>query len=511
MTTIIPELQDDIRTLQQFLMSRSIANSTQTKIVFNNSLKNLNLKLRQVFLNNSIDPHQKIEVAKIVLPKLQDCFNYLPAQLSEQWMDLTITCNFVLLYLTSLGRQFEDTRLYAAANILVRLLMGIRDVEFELEFSSDQEISKIRNALTMTSGVFLEAILTLYELNENDLIQWANRAHFHFAKHWTFVKSDRVQQYIFSGSAEEQFQKLRFCLLPLWNSLVLALNLVRIYGDLFPENIDTHGLYEKSFRGVADYAKKIHETFQHYVDKVNDHWRKGIYDKNDNPFNSEHIQRVYLIGKFALLYVHHINTYSELSESLKFAKMVPKTATEISKLMEMALQLKDEVDQVCTGQNVFDTNYMAFYYDLYELMLEYSIHCEVDDFIQHDIIDAKEKIPLLYYKLFTIEQLTGKKRHGFDIEFLEEKLKFRQREFLDVQILTTKIATYKLPSDFSSSEDYRKTLEAVIYYYQGKGEFPEELGKFNPIDYHTWFFGIQLPNSMQYFPIGSYQFKSFTD
>ncbi len=503
------EIVEDIKVLKKF--AKRVSNLHQFRIGFNFQLKGIVSKIRGTLQSQSLTPSEKIELCLQVLPELQELFNFIPSANLQQWMDLSDATNMVLLNLVSFGRMFESSRLVASAHILARLLIGVPDMAEFVQTNPDIPPDKIRNALILTAGVFVEVIVSLHEINESDFVVWANRAYVHFGQYWNFLEKGTYRTHLTSLNDSERLIGYRQFIIPIWNMLGFSFNLFRIFGHSFPPQINTQGLFSPSLHGVIEFAKTCRTIFQKTLSQIDNEISIGMLPRNLTETQLEHIRRIEFIEKLTGVYIAHVETLKGIDTALVHSPSVEFTE-RVSNLATHVLSIKDELDRkLGYPENAFLTPYFSIYVDLIDLLLDYSIFTPLPKHVANMIISFKHEVPLLYYKLFTIERLKKHSEYDFDLDFLLESMKFRSREMLEIMVLADNINADQLFQDLSSSPSFQKLAKELVDYYSGDGEYPEQMIELNPLDFRTWFYGSVLPSGKKYFPISASKFKVVSD
>jgi hypothetical protein len=545
------EIQNDINDFKSYLQLQKsgVSNSVQFRLVFKSKLDAFQIKLRELILQKDLNNSIKINIVQDVLPIIYSTLNLFPDtdDFVNEWMDLSLACNFFMLNLCSLGRSNEEWKLRAAANILSEILLGVPKIEKLPEPNKFQdkkynlEIFRFRNALTMNSGVFIESIITLYDISYENYTEWVSNAFWNFKKYNDFYSqlNKNISFYGLNKDAQKDFETIRMYLMPLWNSLVMILNVTKTFGFTWPKGIETYDLFEKSLSGIVLYFKQVQEEYQEIFDKLSELKHDKIYSNNDDPFSSPHTIRLQLIMDYIKIYLDLIENYAKINLNLVEVSKSEVDRETLKALLHEIFDFKSTLDKnLPEGISVANSQLSAYYIDLLDLILEVSIQAEqdLDKSVVELITTEKEFFSDAYFRLIKLqilESFRSQKEIDVDkvleeLEYLKTKNQYKYRENLDIHVLQFFVLFYvgkeinilntinDLEAEINEITSNKKLVEyfkRYLKYLKGEVEnFPNEYLKHVKLDYNTWYQNLPVVQkstgkSLLYTPLQAFQFK----
>lgn len=548
---LIQEIADTATDLKDYVQRNkgSITNPTQFTIVMKRKIKNLNDQVQQLILGKSISIEDKVHSLSDLSPIIVRALQLFPKSetYSQLFLDLSIISNYLVVNVAVLGRQKDIWRLQATANILANLLVKLPEIPdlpvFPQKSDPDywKDMKRIRNALAITSGVYIEAVIAIYEFNYDNLIRWSNMAIHHFNLYIEFIEQLNFRKLLVDfgkKTDDDVFFTLRFYLMPIWNTYVFLLNIYRFFGSQIPDELDQIAIENTDDHVIVAYGEYVASLFTNVFNLTQQTYQEGLLSRNDNPDESDHMKTLHVIRNFARLYRSQFDVFHELlplSEN-KSPEMIDTQISMLTNLLEMVRDLTP------SDVNPLGTSMLAYYFDIYELSITYHGMKSLTTgdktalreiaYIETQSKEVLEKTALLtfLYTKFSIafdlenNLNSNLSTHLDNLELLKSQFQYKYRELVDIHFLEYLVYKamdmgYQAKSVLDDLESNIKKFDlsasllgqiksAIAGLHGSSKDLPTVL--FSPFDYHTWALPAALTiNQMTiyYTPISAKQFK----
>ena len=457
--------------------------------------------IKRYAVDDSTSTAEKLQFFFNILPRINDLVNQ--AKLVKIRSRLLLQVYHVILLISSLGRTNPGWRLLGGANILSSVLVGLPDwvppidVETLLKDRRFEEIHDYRYFLTISMGVYIECILTLESVEYSELLSWASSAFYYGMEYLKFL--EQLDLEFLARHSDDPFIIFRQYLFPMWNQFVFMHNLLRIFGGRWPRLLSS--AFGTAADGVLKYIQYLKRLFSKNFDQIERIATSMVLE--EGPMDSPHIQRLRLLRGFLEVYEEEIHQYTDNSPVL-------------DRLLRLLLEMLKKLEDI-DGPFVVSSPFWNYYYDLFDLLLE--IDCPKR--IYHLVVDARDRMILLYYKNFRLEILKGlsllkSETHGF----LKVHLKYFPNEYIDILILESLhlfgngdenafLRTIEQIETIGSAKMVSPCIDLLRAYcvYLRTGDVMHYPPLFeNPFDSNSWHFGYEVHGPLgvrRYYPFAT--------
>ncbi len=336
---------DDLLEFLETSRERQLGTSHKVMLI-NRRINSIKEATNRLIAELHTDPERLVTTLSIAITTLNNILTKIPNEKDYQtvWLELTASHNLLLGVFATYYQQGTDmTRLQAQANLLSRLLVGIPKIEKIPTLPPKEDpnyrksLTALLNAVMSAESVYTAALTAIPTMHYEDFINWANNA-FRYASLVLKVSDLLVYEEIYKNDPLNRnifFERVTVTLLPIIRAYSIPLLTYSKLGELWPQEIDSHGFIEPPIHlGLIRLAEKLEEKMDARLDELQRLYDEGILDRNDDPSRRDEIQNVVLIGR------HVFKTWKVTIEAL-YSSLITQDPQSLE-LIERAIQYQQD-------------------------------------------------------------------------------------------------------------------------------------------------------------------------
>ena len=243
------------------------------------------------------------------------------------WYELKSLLNNLLLNLTNSPGQLDIWRYAAAANIIAHILTTMEKIDNlpsipERTHPEYEEKFRITfNTISLSAKVYISALGTLYTISQSEFLHWTDMGfwHLHLLNKLFELNHIPTLAKVFSNNIQDFYRWFYFNIQARCSAFVLSFTLLNTYTLEKLQNIQTYNVVTAiTAPAIAENIDTTLTFINEFLSYINNQYKAGIINVNDNPNNSPWITNIQEIG----LYLKFFQEYGLFIENELFKREV---------------------------------------------------------------------------------------------------------------------------------------------------------------------------------------------
>jgi hypothetical protein len=298
------QIVSEIETFCHQSSKRSLSNK-QKSIILNNQYDTLREAFNKFHSDPTLTLENRTRILFEIVPRLNDLLNLIYSDdLEKIRLKISNIANFGLILMVGPSGE-EDLWLHlTSANLIVKILSGVHTYSQVPKFSTFQVPNFYENngiylnSLRGIVGIFQGAIISLSNVNisRENCIEWANTAFKHLLYINEYVKSIKLESMAIALKGKEK--NIYFGGLirsqSMSGTFTLSYYLLRMFGDIWPQEINTQNLIKRSLIGLVEFCKYQEYFAFSVIEEIKDLYSRGVINPNESPDKYPHVSNLNL-------------------------------------------------------------------------------------------------------------------------------------------------------------------------------------------------------------------------
>lgn len=343
--------------------SRRKLNDDSIRIIIDRNLIQVEDLGHELMFQSNLSPANQKPIIKVALEKILTITNGMPtsevfANLRKEFSSFS---NFLRVILVAINFSSNIGLVESSAILLAEVLTGIQHYDEAPKLPDTSHFDFRRtyianlNAMNSTANVYSSLISALFIIEERSLLEWVGIVNKHFKLALGIV--EQVDDMVFyphyhkSQRVEFFFQNCLVSFAPYLSVFELLKELFGIYGENWPKGLsmDHFLIPPPTYDALLSYVESMEDKIKGGIERLNQAYKEGLIDQNENPKNSESIQEGILLIESLTLFRSRQRTlevsFSDVDVQEK-VELLKKTIKESSRFTQKLADFKGGFEQL---------------------------------------------------------------------------------------------------------------------------------------------------------------------